>query len=330
MSNRFQAAELDGQLRNFLTLQALDQVSDLHFAPSHGGYMWRGRKLGCLQELEVIGFSKGLQLIASLKSAARLDPTERTIPQDGRFSVTSASQQTVDCRINCLPTISGEKVVLRLLPVINSGFSLKHSGLTESQHSTVDRVLQQPDGLILITGSTGSGKTRTLYGLAQQLNCTSKNLTSAEDPVEMLIPGISQVAISQNSRLNFASTLRALLRQDPDVLLVGEIRDQETARICCQAAQTGHLVLATLHSRDVFSAIMRLYQLGVSPHELASCLQLVSFQRLIKLKDRRTGQFELTAMNSQLKNALLDSLQGPNWKLIAAALKQNQQSSQAS
>lgn len=307
--------QLDVQLRSWLLQQSQQDYSDLHLEASPEGYCWRGRLTGSLKVLEHCDTQQGLRQLAALKAAAGMDITERRKPQDGRLSLRTA-EGALDCRLNTLPTLYGEKLVLRLLPPAAEALALEQLGLTTGQQQQVQQALSYQHGLILATGATGSGKTRTLYAMLQQLRDDRKNISTVEDPVEISLPGVNQVNVNQGAGLTFASALRALLRQDPDILMVGEIRDQETARMCCQAAQTGHLVLATLHANHAASAIIRLQQLGVSPYELATCLQLVSHQELHRTVQGRTGLFQIHLVDEPLQQALLSERQQSYWPLL--------------
>ena len=223
------------------------------------------------------------RIIARIKVLARLDIAESRLPQDGRLLVgLDYSHPNVDCRVSILPTLHGEKAVLRLLPSPTHDLSLNLLGLLSEQLAILKNAIEQPDGLILVTGPTGSGKTRTLYSCLSQLNTTGRNLCSIEDPIEIRLPGVNQVAYHPKAGLDFNHIICALLRQDPDVILIGEIRDAATAELALQAAQTGHLVFSSLHTRGAIASVERLRSLGIASDRLRSSLRCISSQRLVR------------------------------------------------
>lgn len=292
-------------VHSLLSLCLQHHASDLHLEPELNGYRARVRSMGQLKVVKVIDAALAPRVVTTLKVMAQLDITERRLPQDGRCCIQLPGQR-VDCRVNALPTLQGEKLVLRLLGVASANRCLSEAGLLPSQRQVVKQTICQREGLILTTGPTGSGKTQTLYTLLQMLNHESRNICTVEDPVEVDLPAINQVSVQPSLGLTFAQTLRALMRQDPDIIMVGEIRDSETATMACQAAQTGHLVLATLHAASPLSAMIRLQQLGVDGYQLAASLLLLMNQRLVSLSDdRRVGVFELVPISEALKMALL-------------------------
>lgn len=314
--------QLPEQLGQFIAQHALNQCSDLHLEAYQDGYRWRGRRLGQLQALESISLDEGRRLIAAMKSAAGLDTTERSRPQDGRFDFqVRQSGVQVDCRLNTVATLHGEKLVIRVQVLAAGNLPLDDLGLLPSQLAAMRLASQADHGLILVTGATGSGKTRTLYAMLQAIAGEQKNIVTVEDPVEMALAGINQVPVNHAQSLSFAKILRALLRQDPDVIMIGEIRDAETAQIACQAAQTGHLVLATLHASNALSAFVRLQQLGVDYYQLAACLLLLSCQQLETHGDRRHARFQLMPRQTQLVNTLLSHQQSDFWPNLAALCK---------
>lgn len=280
-----------------------NQGSDVHFEPSADKFVIRARYLGRLELIKETIVSQGLQWVAALKNAASIDVTQKQKPQDGRFQL-KLHHQSVDCRVNVMPTLWGEKVVIRLLNVTGKLLSLSQIGLLPEQQEQIQKALSHPHGLILTTGPTGSGKTATLYSLLAYLNHSTSNLCSVEDPVEVPIPGINQTEVSSKFERSFAQCLRALLRQDPDVLMVGEIRDAETAQVTLQAAQTGHLVLATLHASHAMAAIVRLLQLQCSHAQIASSLLLLINQRLVRVGDKRHGIFYIHEVSEGARHAL--------------------------
>jgi len=226
---------------------------------------------------------KNLQaaVISRIKIMADLDIAERRIPQDGRFNIKALGKE-VDLRVSVLPASHGEKVVMRILDKSSLAPSLSALGLDEHSQKAMEYAIKQPHGIILVTGPTGSGKTTTLYSCLQDLNTPDVNIITCEDPVEYQLEGINQVQINADVGLTFASALRSILRQDPDIVLVGEIRDGETAEIAIKAALTGHLVLSTLHTNDAPGAVSRLLDMGIEPFMLGSCLVLAQAQRLFR------------------------------------------------
>lgn len=266
-----------------LLQDAVDQkVSDIHFEPYADFYRIRLRQDGILIDYASPPPHVAPQLSARIKVMAELNIAERRLPQDGRFEFTTRQGHSVDIRVSVCPVIHGEKLALRLLNTPTQTLSLDNLGLEANQKQQLEHSLERTSGLILITGPTGSGKSITLYSLLNYLNNGYRNISSVEDPVEIQLNGINQVAIQPSIGLDFAQVLRCLLRQDPDIIMIGEIRDAETAQVACKAAQTGHLVLSTLHTQNAASALIRMQQLGVSGAELANCLKLIMAQRLVR------------------------------------------------
>lgn len=259
-------------------------ASDLHVEPLEHGWRIRLRIDGVLHEAARPPAHLRDAFITRIKVLARMDIAERRIPLDGRLRLkpSGPAQSAEDYRVNSLPTLFGEKLVLRRLETLPEQLSLDALGLDEAQRATVAEAIRAPHGLILVTGPTGSGKTLSLYCFLQLLNHASRNLCSVEDPAEIQLAGINQVNVREKAGLTFAVALRALLRQDPDVIMIGEIRDEETASVAVKAAQTGHLVLSTLHTNDAPSAAARLIDIGVEPYNLAGALRLVTAQRLVR------------------------------------------------
>ena len=220
--------------------------------------------------------------MARIKIVASLDIAERRAPQDGRVRLRISKTKVFDFRVNTLPTVHGEKVVLRILDSSAAKLDLTTLGFTEKQLSLYKTVVHRPYGMVLITGPTGSGKTVTLYSALNALNTPAKNISSVEDPVEIQLPGITQVNINEKAGLDFAGALRAFLRQDPDVIMLGEIRDLETGEIAIKAAQTGHMVLSTLHTNDAPSTLTRLLNMGIPAFNVASAVHLIVAQRLAR------------------------------------------------
>jgi type II secretory ATPase GspE/PulE/Tfp pilus assembly ATPase PilB-like protein len=260
------------------------QASDIHIEPGELLTLIRLRIDGVLFVCRQLKCSWHNQFISHIKILANLDIGEKRLPQDGRYRhLNVISNQFIDCRISTIPTIHGEKIVVRLLNQFNPKTTLYDLGLSPWQLNRFLNALESPQGLILITGPTGSGKSTSLYTALQHLNDGRKNISTVEDPCEMEIPGINQVMVNTKSGLDFPLALRALLRQDPDVIMIGEIRDALTAQIALQASQTGHLVLASLHTNNSFSTIQRMEQLGCEINVLSECLQLISAQRLVRV-----------------------------------------------
>lgn len=269
---------LDALLRYALSQRA----SDIHCEPTTLGLRLRLRLAGQLVTLQHLSPEHGRQLIARAKVIADLDISEQRQPQDGRFSIALNDQHTQDFRISTCPMLHGEKLVIRCLGTLQQVTALSQLGMTDAQRQQVTRALTLKQGLILVTGPTGSGKTSTLYSLLQRLNQRVLNICTVEDPVEIRCDGINQVPVQSRRQLTFARILRSLLRQDPDVLMIGEIRDAETAQVALQAAQTGHLVLASLHTNGALESLQRLQALGVSSNDVGTALSLIISQRLLR------------------------------------------------
>jgi type IV pilus assembly protein PilB len=222
------------------------------------------------------------RLAARLKVMSRMNIAEKRVPQDGRIKLKLSKNRDIDFRVNTLPTLHGEKVVLRILDSATALVEMDELGFEEQQKAEFLKALSKPYGMILVTGPTGSGKTVTLYSGLKLLNRPEVNISTVEDPVEIQVPGINQVNMNPKTGLTFASALRAFLRQDPDIIMVGEIRDLETAEIAVKAAQTGHLVLSTLHTNDAPQSLTRLASMGVAPYNIASSVLLIMAQRLAR------------------------------------------------
>ena len=257
-------------------------ASDLHFESYADTFRVRARVDGVLQDIATPALDLRDSALARLKVLARMDIAEKRLPQDGRFTHLH-NGHAMDLRVSSLPTLHGEKLVLRVLDLQQTLPSLRDLGFEADQQAHLEHALQASDGMVLMTGPTGSGKTRSLYTCLQMLNRTEVNIHTLEDPIEVQLPGVNQVQIHERNGLGFAPTLRALLRQDPDVIMIGEIRDTDTADIALQAAQTGHLVFSTLHTVDAPSALTRLHHMGVAPHHIAASVRLVVAQRLLRL-----------------------------------------------
>lgn len=258
-------------------------ASDIHFEPYEKSYRVRFRVDGMLQETSQPPLTAKSKIAARIKIMSRLNTTETRIPQDGRIRLNMGNDgRKIDFRVSTLPTLFGEKIVMRLLDSNKSLLKLEQLGFENSQRVAVEKALAKPYGMILVTGPTGSGKTVSLYTFLNMLNHESINISTVEDPSEINLPGINQVNINERIGLTFAKALRALLRQDPDVIMVGEIRDLETADISIKASQTGHKVLSTLHTNDAVSTIVRLKNMGVETFNIASSVNLIIAQRLVR------------------------------------------------
>ena len=270
------------RLVNLVLAQAIrDGASDLHFEPFAREFKIRYRIDGTLCDLTPPARSLALPIISRLKVLANLNIAERRLPQDGRISL-RVGGRSVDLRVSTLPTQFGESVVLRVLDQSTGHLDLDQIGLPPAIRPAIDEIIRRPNGMFVVTGPTGSGKTTTLYSCLKQLNTVDAKLLSVEDPVEYEIDGVMQVPVNPFAGLTFARALRAFLRQDPDVVMVGEIRDLETAQVAIQASLTGHLVLSTLHTNDAPGAVTRLVDMGVEPFLLASTLEGVLAQRLVR------------------------------------------------
>ena len=276
----------DAPIVKFVNKILLDAVrkgaSDIHFEPYEHSYRIRSRIDGILHEITRPPLSLRSRLAARIKVMARMNISERRIPQDGSIKLKISKTRSLDFRVNTLPTLWGEKLVLRILDASSAKLGIEQLGFEPEQQKLYEEALARPQGMILVTGPTGSGKTVSLYTGLNILNTTERNISSAEDPVEINMEGINQVNVNPKVGLSFAAALRAFLRQDPDVVMVGEIRDVETAEIAIKAAQTGHLVLSTLHTNSASATINRLFNMGIPAYNLASSLQLIIAQRLAR------------------------------------------------
>jgi type IV pilus assembly protein PilB len=257
-------------------------ASDIHFEPYEKKYRVRYRMDGELKEMNSPPVQMGFRLAARLKVMSRLDLAERRIPQDGRIKLKLSANKSIDFRVSTCPTLWGEKVVMRILDASSAMLGIDSLGYEPEQKEHYMKALSRPQGMILVTGPTGSGKTVSLYTGLNILNTEDANISTAEDPCEINLPGINQVNVNPKVGLTFAAALKAFLRQDPDVIMVGEIRDLETAEIAVKAAQTGHLVLSTLHTNDAPQTLTRLLNMGVPAYNVASCVTLIIAQRLAR------------------------------------------------
>ncbi len=268
-------------LNALLTQAARDGASDIHIEPYERHSSVRFRVDGTLREVVQPNRALHAALISRLKIMAELDISEKRLPQDGRISLRIGTR-AVDVRVSTLPSAHGERAVLRLLDKSEGRLSLEAVGMAGETLNRFNGLLAQPHGIILVTGPTGSGKTTTLYAALNRLDASSQNIMTVEDPIEYELPGVGQTQVNAKIDLTFAKALRAILRQDPDVIMIGEIRDFETAQIAIQASLTGHLVLATLHTNDAASAVTRLTDMGIEPFLLSSSLLGVLAQRLVR------------------------------------------------
>jgi len=271
----------------------LQRASDIHIEPSEKEVLVRYRIDGILHDAMTLPAQTKSGIVARIKVLSNLKLDEHRLPQDGRFKIES-EQYKYSVRVSILPVFNGEKVVMRLLPETAKGYTLEGLGLRDEALERIQQALRKPTGMILVTGPTGCGKTTTLYSMMEILNTPGVNISTVEDPIEYRMPRINQTQVNPKIGLTFASGLRALLRQDPDILMVGEIRDAETASLAINAALTGHLVLSTLHTNSAAGAIPRLIDLGVEPFLLSSTLNLVLAQRLVRRLCEEKEKYKLT------------------------------------
>jgi type IV pilus assembly protein PilB len=270
------------KLVNQIVAQAVEQgASDVHLAPDGKETRVRFRVDGVLHDITTVPRKMGPGVVSRVKIMAELDISERRLPQDGRVGLTVDGRH-VDLRVVTLPSVHGESIVMRILDKDSVVMKLEKLGMGEAERERFEHAFHQTHGAVLVTGPTGSGKSTTLYAALQELNTPEKNIITVEDPVEYQVEGITQVQVSPKAGLNFATGLRAMVRADPDVIMVGEIRDRETAQIAIESALTGHLVLSTLHTNDAPSAITRLIEMGIEPFLVASALDCVLAQRLVR------------------------------------------------
>ena len=258
------------------------RASDVHHQPFEDRLQVRYRIDGILYDMEAIPKKVQDAVISRIKVMGKMDIAERRLPQDGRATIKLGDGE-VDIRISSVPTSQGERIVMRLLDLTARLLELEEIGLDDDDLKMVDRYIHYTHGIILVTGPTGSGKTTTLYAALQRINSSQKNVITIEDPIEYHLDHISQIQVNTKKGLTFAAGLRSLLRQDPDIMMVGEIRDEETARIATQAALTGHLVFSTLHTNDAAGAVARMLNFGIEPYLVASSVLVVIAQRLVRL-----------------------------------------------
>jgi type IV pilus assembly protein PilB len=268
---------------NKILLDAIKRgASDIHFEPYETKYRVRLRMDGVLRAVSSPPLKLAPRIASRLKVMSRLDIAERRVPQDGRMKLNLSKTKSFDFRVSTLPTLGGEKIVLRILDAAAAKLGVEKLGYEEDQKALFLEAIEKPYGMVLVTGPTGSGKTVSLYTALNILNTVGRNISTVEDPVEIRVEGINQVQQSEKRGMTFAAALRSFLRQDPDVIMVGEIRDLETAEIAVKAAQTGHMVLSTLHTNDASQTITRLMNMGIAPYNLTSSVSLVIAQRLAR------------------------------------------------
>ncbi len=288
------------KLVNLILTEAIkEDSSDIHIEPSKDEVGVRIRIDGVLAKVMNPPLSSLNGMVTRIKILSKLDIAEKRLPQDGRMKI-KTSEREIDVRVSILPTVFGEKVVLRLLGSGKLSLDLKNLGFSDHKLGIFQKWIKQPYGMVIISGPTGSGKSTTLYAALKEIHSEGINITTVEDPVEYQLPGINQVQMHDDIGLNFTSALRSILRQDPDVLLIGEIRDQETADIAVKFALTGHLVFSTVHANDAPSTVARLLDLGVPPFLLGSCLNLIMAQRLVRTIDQDSKE-EYKPTDEELK-----------------------------
>ncbi len=285
-ASQFSLAENEDHIVSWVEKMLQDAIhksaSDIHIEPYKTAYRIRFRLDGILHKITQLPLSLGQRVVARLKVMSRLDMAERRLPQDGRFTIDTPSSEPKDCRISVCPTLFGEKIVVRILDAGKVSLEIDDLGLSDTQKKLFLQSIKKPQGMILVTGPTGSGKTVTLYTALNFLNSLEKNICTVEDPVEITLPGINQIHVDLKIQLTFSKVLRSFLRQDPDILMIGEIRDQETAETAIKAAQTGHLVLSTLHTNSAVETLSRLSMMGISAFNIAHTVQLIIAQRLVR------------------------------------------------
>ena len=298
------------KLINAVLAEAIkDGASDIHIEPYEEYLSIRFRVDGILKEKLKPSSRVSSLLNARIKIMSNLDIAERRVPQDGRMSL-KLGEKWVDIRVSTLPSSYGERIVLRLLDKAEASLDLKELGMNDQIMQNYLDQLKNTSGIILVTGPTGSGKTTTLYSGLSYLNDNTRNILTVEDPIEYALNGIGQTQVNQKVGMSFSKGLRAILRQDPDVVMVGEIRDKDTAETAIQASLTGHLVLSTVHTNDAVGAITRLHDMGVEPYLLASTLKLVIAQRLVRKLDKknefsgRTGIYETLVVDDEIKKLI--------------------------
>ncbi len=276
----------DAPVVKFIQKVLIDAInegaSDVHFEPYEKYYRIRVRTDGILRDISQPPLVLKDKIAARIKVISRLDISEKRVPQDGRMKLVLSKNKAIDFRVSTLPTLHGEKIVMRILDPSSAMLGIDALGYDPDQKEALVNAIKRPYGMVLVTGPTGSGKTVSLYTCLNMLNGADVNISTAEDPAEINLPGINQVNVNEKAGLTFSAALRSFLRQDPDIIMVGEIRDLETAEIAVKAAQTGHLVLSTLHTNDAPSTLERLKNMGVAPFNIASSVILITAQRLAR------------------------------------------------
>jgi type IV pilus assembly protein PilB len=317
----------DAPIVRFVNKVMLDAIrrgaSDIHFEPFEKTYRVRLRMDGVLKEIAQPPVQLAPKLSARLKVMSRLDIAERRVPQDGRIKMRLSKNRAIDFRVSTCPTLFGEKIVMRILDPAQAQLGIDSLGYESFQKDLYMKYLAKPQGMILVTGPTGSGKTVSLYTGLNILNKEDTNISTAEDPSEINLPGVNQVNVNPKVGLTFAAAMRAFLRQDPDVIMVGEIRDLETAEIAIKAAQTGHLVLSTLHTNDAPSTLTRMVDMGVKPYAIATSVSLIIAQRLARRLCNHCKQPVDIPKEALLKEGFTDSDVGQGLKIFAPKGCQN-------
>jgi type IV pilus assembly protein PilB len=309
-------------VNNIIDAAVEKNASDIHFELYEQTYRVRFRIDSVLYEYEQLSSKVYQRITARIKILANLDISERRLPQDGHIKIVSKHKLAIDIRVSTCPTIHGEKIVLRILNYKGTIKKIDQLGFLSAQLTLFTTQLLKPQGIILVTGPTGSGKSITLYSALQFLNANKINITTIEDPVEIYIPGVNQIQIHPKAGITFATGLRTILRQDPDIIMIGEIRDLETAEIAIRAAQTGHLVLATLHAINTVETITRLLSFNISASDIANPVNLIIAQRLVRLYclacnhvgckncidgySGQTGVFEMLVITPKIQTIILN------------------------
>ena len=294
-------------------------ASDIHIDPTENNLRIRERIDGKLHDIHTLLKDRHQELISRIKVLAKLRLDEHNAPQDGRCRIMLANAPPLDIRVSIMPTYHGEACVLRLLRDRIEAKNLSDLGMRSEDSIIIERAMRKTTGMIIVTGPTGSGKTTTLYTLLKMLNTPDKSLITIEDPIEYAIPNVRQIQVHPQRNLTFASGLRSVLRQDPDIIMVGEIRDTETAKIAVQSALTGHLILTTLHTNDAPAALPRLVDMGIEPYIIASTVDCIISQRLVRKKDTggRIGLYEVLKMNETLRLAIIRKESGATIRSLA-------------
>ncbi len=311
----------DAPVVKFLQKVLFDAIqqgaSDIHFEPYEKFYRIRFRIDGVLQEVNQPPLAIKDKLASRIKVISRLDIAEKRVPQDGRMKLVLSNQRAIDFRVSSLPTLHGEKIVMRILDSSSAKLDVSALGYEPDQREALLAAVHRPYGMVLVTGPTGSGKTVSLYACLNILNEPGRNIATAEDPAEINLPGVNQVNVNDKAGLTFAAALRSFLRQDPDIIMVGEIRDLETADIAIKAAQTGHLVLSTLHTNDAPATLTRLLNMGVAPFNIASSVNLITAQRLTRRLCTCKQPADLDE-DALLKSGFLESDLDGSWRPFQA------------